>query len=228
METILSQVSIIYKYILDYISKKDELLAKKLRMLKMRDTNSLETLKAIAKTSNEAKQFEWNKIPSNVNYDSLLVLEKLEFIFTKDHSNFVFLLCFDRLKRILDGDFADQTPILTGILMGTHKLSVFILAACFIIEHAKFGKNFFKKTFWQFRIIIEIQLNILMIIYIFNVYKELEEFYFNIFLWMGTKCVSLLIVDLFSIQIYLINRVEIYKKIETEEKSELNDAIKLI
>ena len=126
------------------------------------------------------------------------------------------------------GDFADQTPILTGILMGTHKLSVFILAACFIIEHAKFGKNFFKKTFWQFRIIIEIQLNILMIIYIFNVYKELEEFYFNIFLWMGTKCVSLLIVDLFSIQIYLINRVEIYKKIETEEKSELNDAIKLI
>ena len=102
METILSQVSIIYKYILDYISKKDELLAKKLRMLKMRDTNSLETLKTIAKTSNEAKQFEWNKIPSNVNYDSLLVLEKLEFIITKDHSNFVFLLGFDRLKRILD------------------------------------------------------------------------------------------------------------------------------
>jgi hypothetical protein len=70
-------------------------------MLKMRDANSFETLRTIANLSNDSKQFEWNKIPNNISYDSLLALEKLEFIFTKDHSHFVFLLGFDRLKRIL-------------------------------------------------------------------------------------------------------------------------------
>jgi hypothetical protein len=68
----------------------------------MRDNSSLETLKSIVKLSSEAKQFEWNKIPSNVNYESLLNLERLELVFTKDHSKFVFLLGYDRLKKLLD------------------------------------------------------------------------------------------------------------------------------
>ena len=68
----------------------------------MRDPQSLDCLKSITKASNESKQFEWIKIPNNVSYDSLLTLEKLEFIFTKDHSHFVFLLGFERLKKIID------------------------------------------------------------------------------------------------------------------------------
>lgn len=68
----------------------------------MRDNTSLETLRSIVKMSSEAKQFEWNKIPNNVNYECLLALERLELVFTKDHSYFVFLLGYERLKKLLD------------------------------------------------------------------------------------------------------------------------------
>ena len=84
------------------MTKKDEYFAKKLRMLKMREPQTLDCLKLIAKSSNDLKQFEWIKIPNNLSYDALLTLEKLEFIFTKDHSHFVFLLGFDRLKKMID------------------------------------------------------------------------------------------------------------------------------
>jgi hypothetical protein len=68
----------------------------------MRENQSFETLKSIFKISNESKQFEWIKIPNNINYESLLILERLDLIFTKDHSHFVFLLGFDILKKLLD------------------------------------------------------------------------------------------------------------------------------
>jgi hypothetical protein len=72
-------------------------------MLKMRDSQAYETLKSLSKTIspvNTGKYFDWTKIPANTKFESILTLEKLQLIFTKEHSEFVFLN--GRIKEVMD------------------------------------------------------------------------------------------------------------------------------
>lgn len=109
------------------------------------------------------------------------------------------------------GDYPDQTPIFTGFLMGTHKLRVFILAAGFILDNIN-SKTTFKNNLpvdvnnlntkkiidrnsYSLRLLLEMQLNLLMLSYFYYIYQDYEESYLTIFLWAGTKCLTILLID---------------------------------
>ncbi len=94
------------------------------------------------------------------------------------------------------GDYPDQTPIFTGFLMGTHKLRLFILSAAFLIEiteNLNFGID---KNYFNLLLISDIQLNAIIISYFYYLYQDYEQLYLNIFLWAGTKSITILFVDI--------------------------------
>ncbi len=69
----------------------------KLRILKLKNPEICENLKTLIKAS---KGFEKTNIPKNITYDSLILLEKYELIFTYNSTEFSLLN--NRLKNIIE------------------------------------------------------------------------------------------------------------------------------
>lgn len=159
-----------------------------------------------------------------LSYICLIIVPDIIYTLTKGSLSFDVSLkvCYKSI-----GNFPDETPLITGFLMGTHKISVFILTACFIIEHIEYGKNFFKSSFYHLKILSEMQWNFLIINYIFYIYKDYEEYYLNLFIWTGTKCICLLLVDIVSLSHYTFNHDGGYKKIKSEDDIRMHDIEKL-
>jgi hypothetical protein len=154
------------------------------------------------------KQFE-NVILKLLSAICLILVPDI--IYSLNKGSFSFDISLKVTSKCI-GDYPDQTPIFTGFLMGTHKLRLFILAAGFILDNINSTTTFknnlpvdvnnldtkkiLDRNSYSLRLLLEMQLNLLMMSYFYYLYQDYEELYLTIFIWAGTKCLTILLVDL--------------------------------
>ncbi len=82
---------------LGFIEQKDEIISKKLKVLKSKQPEVFESLKILTKS---AKGFEKTLLPKGINYNSIITLEKYGFIISQNFNEYSLLN--NRIKNIVD------------------------------------------------------------------------------------------------------------------------------
>ena len=117
-------------------------------------------------------------------------------IFVSTQNSFSFDISLKVTSKVI-GKYADQTPIMTGILFGCHKLKLFMLTAGYIISIAKTSKNkFMKDETFMLRMIIDIQMTFIIALYFYYLKTGMEMHYLQIFMWIMSKCMTSVLFDL--------------------------------
>jgi len=72
---------------------------KKLKVIKLEEPQTYELLNKLV-TASGNKQFDWSKLPSGSNAESLRSLERAGLIFTRDYNEYVLL--YGRIREIMN------------------------------------------------------------------------------------------------------------------------------
>jgi len=84
-----------------YLKSNDEKLRLKLKLLKVKYPTAFELLKSLKKINlnKTTNANEWIKLPTQFRHEDIILLEKLQIIFTREYSEFIF-----QNKRIIELD----------------------------------------------------------------------------------------------------------------------------
>ena len=136
---------------------------------------------------------------------SLLILPDI--IFISSQNSFSFDISLEVTSKCV-GWWADQTPILTGILFGCHKLKLFMLTAGYLLSIARASRSkFMKDESFMLRLIMDIQMTFIIALYFYYLKNGMEEHYLQIFIWIMSKCMTSVIFDLCFMLWYCVYRI---------------------
>ena len=122
--------------------------------------------------------------------------------------------------------YADDLPVIMGIIFATHKFKYFILSSSYLFSIYKRSKNKSMDFFSEFvRLIFLIQLYAMVICYLYFLKNEIEHSYIQLLFLIATKAIPLFLYELnylINLALYLllkkickINDIDSYQKLET-------------
>lgn len=129
-----------------------------------------------------------------VNAVALLLLPDVVFIANQNSFSFDISL---KVAHKVVGWYADETPILTGILFGCHKLKFFMLTGAYLMSLSRVSaKGFMKSETFMLRMVMDIQMTFIIILYFYFLKTGMQEHYLQIFIWIMSKCMVSLLYDI--------------------------------
>lgn len=138
----------------------------------------------------KAKNSYWRMI----NGVALILIPDVAFIASQNSFSFDISL---KVTHKVVGWYADQTPILTGILFGCHKLKFFMLTSAYLMSLSRVSaKGFMKNETFMIRLLIDIQMIFIIILYFYFLKNGIQEHYLQIFVWIMSKCMVSLPYDI--------------------------------
>ena len=94
------------------------------------------------------------------------------------------------------GKYADATPILTGVLFGLHKMKYFMLTSAYLLGITQTSKKqFMKKETFLIRMVLNVQMFLIIMLYFYFLKTNMEEHYLQIFIWLMSKCMVSVVFD---------------------------------
>ena len=124
------------------------------------------------------------------------------------------------------GKYADATPILTGVLFGLHKMKYFMLTSTYLLGITQTSKkHFMKRETYLIRMVLNVQMFLIIMLYFYFLKTNMEEHYLQIFIWLMSKCMVSVVFDVCFIIWY-----NIYNKCKRNIKNnnEIHNDVKIL
>ncbi len=130
---------------------------------------------------------------------------------------------FDISLKILSksiGDYPDQTPLFSGFLMGVHKMRYYFTIPALLVDITKVAQR--QKSF--IRSLMYIQFELLLFLFLYYLYTNMEDLYLSVFMLAGSKCLAILLYEpMILITEWKLSKYDQmshghYNKVKNEEK----------
>ena len=124
------------------------------------------------------------------------------------------------------GKYADATPILTGVLFGLHKMKYFMLTSTYLLGITQTSKkHFMKRETYLIRMVLNVQMFLIIMLYFYFLKTNMEEHYLQIFIWLMSKCMVSVVFDVcFIIWYNIYNKCKRY----TKNNNEIHNDVKIL